>query len=117
MDGNDSVHSNIPNNDTTDEDSSDDSDEHSSYDSDDEVDPEPIPTIFQPDEGHTVFAGQPQKFDVQMNTNFQPSPLPLCLMLNCRSACKRRIIYASSYTLSPRRSHFSLRRGSETKRG
>ena len=89
MDGNDSVHSNIPNNDTTDEDSSDDSDEHSSYDSDDEVDPEPIPTIFQPDEGHTVFAGQPQKFDVQMNTNFQPSPLPLCLMLNCRSACNK----------------------------
>ena len=83
MDGNDSVDSNISNNDTIDEDSSEDSDDQSSYDSEDEVDPEPIPAVFHPDEGDRASAGQPQKFDVQMNSNVQPSPHPIYLLMNC----------------------------------
>ena len=117
MDGNDSVDSNISNNDTIDEDSSEDSDDQSSYDSEDEVDPEPIPAVFHPDEGQRALAGQPQKFDVEMNINVQPSPLPLCLMMNCRSACNKENNLRELLNTIARRSHCFLRHGSETENG
>ena len=61
----------------------------STYDTDDEVNPEPIPAIFSPIPGQNVPADQPLQFDVKLSKEAQSSPLPLCLMMNCRSACNK----------------------------
>ena len=52
---------------------------------DDEVDSEPVPTIFFPIPDQNVSPGKPLKFDVKISEDEESSPLPLCLMLNCRS--------------------------------
>ena len=64
-------------------------DDRSIYDTDDEVDAEPVPANFQPIPGQHVSAGQPLKFVINTTKNVQASVLPLCLLLNCRSACNK----------------------------
>ena len=74
QDGNDSVISES-------ESSSDESD----YDTEDEVDPTPDPVILTPVPNQMSVQGQPIQLEVVSDINSQPSPLPLCMMLNARS--------------------------------
>ena len=87
MDGNISVLSSSDDSDVSDDVIEDD--DRFIYDTDDEVDAEPVPANFQPIPGQDVSAGQPLKFDLNTTKNVQASVLPLCLLLNCRSACNK----------------------------
>ena len=74
LDGNDSV---------TSESSSDDS--FLNYDTDDEVDPILDPAVLAPVPNQVPVQGQPVQLEVVPDVSTQPSPLPLCMMLNARS--------------------------------
>ena len=74
QDGNDSVISES-------ESSSDESD----YDTEDEVDPTPDPVILTPVHNQMPVQGRPIQLELVSDINSQPSPLPLCMMLNARS--------------------------------
>ena len=56
-----------------------------------EVDSNPVPADLFPIPGQNVSPGQPLLFDVNISKDACPPPssLPLCLMLNCRSICKK----------------------------
>ena len=88
MDGNDSVDSDNSSNDAIDEDGNDDSD-MTEYDTDDEVHSEPVPANLKPVPGQHVHPSQPLLFDVDVEEDAQPSSVPLCLVLNCRSASNK----------------------------
>ena len=60
-------------------------DNDTTNDTDDEIDSEPVPTNFFPIPDQNVSPGKPLKFDVKISEDEESSPLPLCLMLNCRS--------------------------------
>ena len=49
----------------------------------------PIPAVFVPLSGQTYSQGVPQRFDVNLTEDIQSSSLPLCLVMNCRSACNK----------------------------
>ena len=59
------------------------------YDTDDEIDSEPLPAHLAPVHGQSALHGQPQLFDVNMTEDVKSTPLPLCLVMNCRSACNK----------------------------
>ena len=60
-----------------------DSSDCSSYATEDEAFSDPIPVSLSPAPDQQVTQGQPIRLEV--NLNGQPSPLPLCLILNARS--------------------------------
>ena len=62
------------------------SENDSIYDTDDEVDPEVIPVNLSPTMGQTVPDGEPIQMDVNLARDDMSSFVPLCLMMNCRSA-------------------------------
>ena len=59
------------------------------YNTDDEIDSDPLPANLAPVLGQNVGPGQPQIFDVNMTQDVESTPLPLCLVMNCRSACNK----------------------------
>ena len=59
------------------------------YDTDDEVHSEPVPANLKPVPGQHVHPSQPLLFDVDVEEDAQPSSVPLCLVLNCRSASNK----------------------------
>ena len=64
---------------------SESSSDESDYDTEDEVDPTPDPVILTPVPNQMSVQGQPIQLEVVSDINSQPSPLPLCMMLNARS--------------------------------
>ena len=60
-------------------------DNDTDYDTDDEIDPTPTPVILTPVPNQLPVQGQPIQLEVVSDVLKQPSPLPLCMMLNCRS--------------------------------
>ena len=68
---------------------SDNSDDDTIIDTDDEVDSQPIPANFFPVPDQIVLPGQPLQFDVNLSTDNKSSFIPLCLVMNCRSACNK----------------------------
>ena len=69
-----------------DQDDSNQSENDSIYETDDEVDPELIPVNLSPTIGQVVPDGQPVQMDVNLARDDRSSFVPLCLMMNCRSA-------------------------------
>ena len=86
MDGNTT---DVSSNDDSDDNVNESDDDQSIYDTDDEVDSVPIPAVFVPLSGQTYSQGVPQRFDVNLTEDTQSSSLPLCLVMNCRSACNK----------------------------
>ena len=79
LDGNDSVVSDSLSDDSLSDDS------FLNYDTDDEVDPILDPAVLAPVPNQVPVQGQPVQLEVVADVSAQPSPLPLCMMLNARS--------------------------------
>ena len=79
LDGNDSVVSDNLSDDSLSDDS------FLNYDTDDEVDPILDPAVLAPVPNQVPVQGQPVQLEVVLDASTQPSPLPLCMMLNARS--------------------------------
>ena len=72
------------------------------YTTDEEVDSEPISAKFYPVSNQNISPGKPSKFDVKISEDENFSPLPLCLILNCRSVYnKPKALREMLNTISP----------------